>query len=180
MFPIVPKHPTTNVAILTRDNYRVWSKAMVRHFDGLGVLEYLYPPGRSFVYDHTTNAKVSSSLAEHSSDSIVNEMFDHAKAHLIWSQLETVFGPTNTTMGSLAGTRLPRRRWVQGENPAFFLSEIEYYIADMRYYKINISDYELVSRFFDMIPIQSPNWKDFKKFVSPQSTPWSDVKRIFF
>lgn len=76
------------------------------------------PPPRNFEFENTINSKVINGLMEHSSAEIIDKHFNFDRAHQIWNELETVFGPTNTTLRMLAGNRLSRQRWLPNENGA--------------------------------------------------------------
>lgn len=125
---------------------------MMRTLNGRSLYDQITPPTRTTVADVEKNVKAISTLSEHCSLDIQDKFFDaNLLAHQVWTKLEDDFGSTNTMLGMAANS--------VGNDSRSFLNTIDLLLLDIKYYKIQVSDFELITRFYSMLPLEHNDWR---------------------
>ena len=126
-------------------------------------------------------AKLLNLLAEHCTKAIKDTCFPIGiTPNQVWSNLEAKYGPNNIILGESAVVTLSRQRWVVGDDPILFVTKLDAYIEDARYYQSPIRLERLLEIFPTLLPQEGELWRDFSNLLlNSVDMTWESLKAIF-
>lgn len=83
-------------------------------------------------------------------------------------------------MGMVASNQSSKQRWEDNNSvsPENFITEIEILVQDIKFYGINMTDYELITRLIEMLP-KTEIWTSFSRHVPPHKSTREHARETF-